>query len=128
MDPISNMLIMIKNASLAKKDTVSFPYSKLKESIVSCLKKEGFVNEFSKKNKKGKEVIEVALVYSGRNPKIQEVRRISKQSKRVYLGMKEIFPVRNGTGLLILSTPKGILSGKEARKSQVGGEALFKIW
>jgi small subunit ribosomal protein S8 len=128
MDPISNMIIMMKNASLAGKATVSFPYSKVKNAIAECLKKEGFINQFSKKIKKGQPQLEVELLYINKQPKITEVERVSKQSKRVYFGMKDIHLVRNGTGLLVLSTPKGILSGKDARRAQVGGEVLFKVW
>jgi small subunit ribosomal protein S8 len=128
MDSISNMIIMMKNGSLAGKESVSIPYSKLKNAIGECLKKAGYVSEVSKKVKKGLPVLEVSLVYVDKKPKITEVERISKQSRRVYFGMKDIHSVRNGTGLLVLSTPKGILSGKEARKEQVGGEALFRIW
>ena len=72
--------------------------------------------------------MEVVLIYKDKKPKISEAIRISKQSRRVYFGMKDIHTIRNGMGILILSTPKGILSGKEARKEQVGGEALFKMW
>lgn len=128
MDSISNMIIMMKNGSLAGKPTVLFPYSKLKNAIAECLKKEGYVGELSKKVKKGMPLLEISLVYVDKKPKIAEVERISKQSRRVYFGLKDIHSVRNGSGLLILSTPKGILSGKQARKEQVGGEALFKIW
>ena len=128
MDSISNMIIMLKNASLAGKESVSFPYSKMKNAIAMCLKKEGYAKEVSKKVKKGFPTLEVELVYIDKTPKIKEVERISKQSRRVYFKMKEIHSIRNGSGLLVLSTPKGILSGKEARKEQVGGEALFKIW
>ena len=128
MDSISNMIIMMKNASLAGKETVAFPYSKMKNAIAECLKKEGYVSEISKRVKKGQPMLEVGLIYVDKKPRITEVERISKQSRRVYFGMKDIHTVRNGSGLLVLSTPKGILSGKEARKEQVGGEALFKIW
>lgn len=119
---------MMKNASLAGNETVLFPYSKMKEAILNCLKKEGYVSEFSKKTKKGGNFLEVKLIYVDSKPKITEVQRVSKQSRRVYFGMKDIHSIRNGFGILVLSTPKGILSGKEARKEQVGGEALFKIW
>jgi small subunit ribosomal protein S8 len=112
MDPISNMLIMIKNASLANKDKVVFPYSKLKLAIGECLAKEGYVKSVSKKVKKDQAVIEVELVYTDKKPKISEVERISKQSRRVYFGMDDIHVVKGGTGLLVLSTPKGILSEK----------------
>lgn len=128
MDPISNMIIMMKNASLANKATTAFPYSKMKLAIAECLKKEGYISDFAKKVKKGRPVLEVSLIYIDKKPKISEVTRISKQSRRVYFGMKDIHTVRNGMGLLVLSTPKGILSGREARKEQVGGEALFKMW
>lgn len=128
MDSISNMIIMMKNGSLAGKETVSFPYSKMKNAIAECLKQEGYIKSISKKVKKGQPVLEVGLVFEDKKPKITEVERISKQSRRVYFGIKNIHSVRNGYGILVLSTPKGILSGKVARKEQVGGEALFKLW
>jgi len=119
---------MMKNGSLAKNEIVVLPYSNLKSAILSCLKKEGYISDFSKKVKKGGNALEIKLSYVDGKPRITEVERISKQSRRVYIGMKDIHSIRNGTGMLVLSTPKGILSGKEARKEQVGGEALFKIW
>ena len=118
----------MKNGSIAGKESVAVPYSKMKNAIALCLKKEGYVTEISKKVKKGQPLLEMGLVYVDKKPKITEVERVSKQSRRVYFGMKDIHSVRNGTGLLVLSTPKGIMSGKEARKEQVGGEALFRIW
>lgn len=128
MDSIANMIIMMKNAGLAGKSTVSMPHSKLKNAILECLKKEGYVKEISKKVKKGQPVLEVELVYVDKTPKITEAERISKQSRRVYFAVKDIHKVKNGSGLLVLSTPKGILSGRDARKEQVGGEALFRLW
>ncbi len=128
MDSISNMLIMIKNASLASKKSVVLPCSKLKLAIGECLVKEGYIKSISKKIKKEQSVLEIKLIYIDKKPKITEVERVSKQSRRIYFGMKDIHTVRGGLGLLVLSTPKGILSGKNARKEQVGGEALFKIW
>jgi small subunit ribosomal protein S8 len=128
MDSISNMIIIIKNGGQAGKDFVSFPYSKLKNSIAECLKKEGYLASISKKIKKGFPMLEIKLVYINKKPKITKVERVSKQSRRVYFKMKDIHSVRNSSGLLVLSTPKGILSGKEARKEHVGGEALFKVW
>lgn len=128
MDQISNMLIVMKNGSLAGKESVAVPYSKIKNAIGECLKKAGYVSKVSKKASKGMPVLEIELVYKDKTPKIKEVERISKQSKRVYYGVKDIHKVRNGMGLLVLSTPKGILSGSDARKEQVGGEALFKLW
>ena len=119
---------MMKNAGMAGKTSVIFPNSRLKTAIALCLEKEGYVSGVTKKVKKGMPMLEVGLVYVDNKPKITEAERISKQSRRVYFGMKDIHSVRNGSGLLVLSTPKGIMSGKQARKEQVGGEALFKIW
>ena len=128
MDQIANMLIMMKNGSSVGKESVLIPYSKMKQAIAECLKKEGYVKDIAKKVKKDHPVLEVTLVYADKKPKIIEVERISKQSRRVYFGVKDIHSVRNGSGLLVLSTPKGILGGKEAKREQVGGEALFRIW
>lgn len=128
MDSISNMLITMKNGGSARKESVFFPYSKMKHAIAECLKKEGYLNEVSKKIKSDQPVLEVGLVYIDKQPKISEVERVSKQSRRVYFGVKDIHTVKGGAGLLVLSTPKGILSGKSARAEQVGGEALFRVW
>ena len=128
MDPIANMLIMMKNASLAGKVSVIFPYSKLKLAIGECLVKEGYIKNISKKTGPDYPMLEAELIYNDNKPRINEVERISKQSRRIYFGVRDIHTVRSGSGLLVLSTPKGILSGKNARKEQVGGEALFKIW
>lgn len=119
---------MIKNGSLAGKESVTVPFSSLKLAIGECLAKEGYVKQISKKVRKNHPVLEIELIYTDKKPKISEVERISKQSRRVYFGMKDIYPVRGGTGLLVLSTPKGVLSGNAARKEQVGGEALFRVW
>lgn len=119
---------MMKNASLAGKESVVFPASKIKHAIAVCLEKEGYVAGVTKRVKKGMPMLEVGLVYTDKKPKITEAERVSKQSRRVYYGMKDIHTVRNGSGILVLSTPKGIMSGKEARKEMVGGEALFKLW
>jgi small subunit ribosomal protein S8 len=122
------MIIMIKNAGLAGKESTAFPYSKIKNAILECLEKEGYIKKFSKKVRKDHAILEVELIYEDKRPKISEAKRISKQSKRVYLGVKDIYPIRGNSGLLVLSTPKGILSGGAARREQVGGEALFQIW
>lgn len=128
MDVIANMLISIKNGSSAKKASVFVPYSNLKNSIAQCLKKEGYIANFAKKTKKGHPYLELVLVYEDSKPKVREVVRMSKQSRRYYLGVKDIHKVRDGHGIMVLSTPKGILSGRDARRENVGGEVLFKIW
>ncbi len=118
----------MKNGGFAGKAVVTFPYSKMKNAIAECLKKEGYVSTVSKKMKNEMPVLEVGLMYKDEKPKITEVERLSKQSRRMYFGVKDIHRVRNGSGLLVLSTPKGILSGKDARAGLVGGEALFRVW
>jgi small subunit ribosomal protein S8 len=128
MDPISDMIVQIRNASDAGKESVILPYSKLKLAILDVLLKEGFVKSFGKKGKKVAKFIEVVLAYEGDEPKIHSVQRISKSSRRVYQKAKDIRGVKNGFGILVLSTPLGIMSDKMARMEKVGGEALFKIW
>ncbi len=115
---------MIKNASKAGKKSVVVPYSKLKYSVASVLEKEGYISESAKKTKKGHPSLEISLS----DKKVNEVKRISKPSRRMYMGVKEIRPVRSGHGIIVLSTPKGILTGNEARKEMVGGEVMFTIW
>ncbi len=128
MDQISNMLIKIKNASIANHDSVTFPYSKLKLSIAECLEKEGFIRNVEKKTEKGFPIIEVELIYNDDEPRIHDVMRVSKSSRRMYTGVKEIKPIKHGRGKVILSTPKGILTDVNAKKEMVGGEILFSIW
>lgn len=134
MDILSNMLNGIKNAGLAGKAQVEFPHSKLKASVLECLKKEGYISSFKivtppvNGNKKSFPVIVVQIAYNGDTPKVSEIKRISKPSRRMYSKFKELRSFRNGFGRKILSTPKGIMSEKDARNEQVGGEVLFTIW
>ena len=128
MDPIADMIVRIKNASDSRKESVVFPHSKLKLAILDVLMKNGFVKSFGKKGKKIAKFIEVVLVYENGEPKINGVERVSKTSKRIYQKSKDVRRVKSGLGKLILSTPKGIMTDKEAKEANVGGEALFKIW
>ena len=127
-DPIADFLVRLKNGTVMRKESISLPYSNLKNAIGEALLKAGFVSSVVKKPKKVGAMLEVGLVYTDGKAKIKGVERVSKLSKRVYVGVKKIRSVKEGYGALILSTPKGILTDKEARKEQVGGEALFKIW
>lgn len=128
MDQIANMINMIKNSNRVGHESISVPYSKVKHAIAECLVKEGFVKGASKKIKKGFPVLEVMLAYVDGMPKVNGVDRVSKLSNRVYVGVKGIRSTRSGHGLTVLTTPKGILTDKEARKEMVGGEVLFKMW
>ena|SRR5258708_139876 len=128
-DPIRDMLIRIKNAGDAGKEAASMPFSKQKAAIAALLVKEGYVVSASKKNKKEGKVLEVGIAYdANKKAKITGVSFISKLSRRVYYGVRDITPVRQGYGDLVLTTPQGIMTGKEAKRARVGGEALFKIW
>ncbi len=128
MDTISNMIIQIKNAGNAGHESVTVPYSKLKHSIAEVLKKEKFIKNAEPKSEKGKKMLSVELFMEKRVPKIKGVERISKPSRRVYTKTSDIRGVKSGYGALILSTSHGIMSGREAKKAGLGGEALFKIW
>lgn len=127
-DSISNFIIKLKNGGIAKQETVFFPYSKLVNAVAEVLKSEGFIAEIDKKGKKVSKSIELTLRYVDGQSAIKGVKRVSKPSKRIYYGTQALRPVRNGFGRLILSTPKGILTDKQARKEKIGGEALFEIW
>ena len=120
---------MVKNANRVGRDIVVSPYSKYTHTIAECLVKNGYLKAAHKKTgTKGFPVLELELVYKGKEPKVTHVERVSKPSRRIYFSSADIRAVRNGYGLLVLSTPKGVLDGATARKEHVGGEALFKIW
>jgi small subunit ribosomal protein S8 len=128
MDQIANMINMIKNASRAEHEVVVVPYSKIKNAIAECLAKEGYLSSVSKKTKKGFPILELGLVYVDGEPKVTGVERVSKSSRRIYKGVKGLKPSRTDFGVTVLTTPKGILTEKQAKKEMVGGEVLFKLW
>ena len=134
-DPISDLIIRIKNAGKAHKESVFLPYSKLKEAIANVLVTEGYLKAVLKKpirssttGDKTNSVLEIVLNYHNGETKIKDVKRVSKLSKRVYMGFEDIHPVKGGFSKTIFSTPKGILTDRQAIKEKVGGEMLFKIW
>lgn len=128
-DPIGDFIVRLKNAGAVKHESVSLPHSKMKMAIAEVLKSTGFIKNVEKRGKKVRKTIHVDLMYKeDGTPRISEVKRVSKPGRRVYKSVNEIFPVRYGKGMLVLSTPKGILTDEQARKESVGGEALFEIW
>lgn len=127
-DSIANLITGLKNAQERGISSVHAPFSNLNVAILNVLKKEGFISDFETKGKEVKKEIEVSLKYNMGSPAINDVKRVSKQSKRIYKSVDQIYPVKNGYGRLILSTPLGIVTDIEARKKKVGGEALFEIW
>ena len=128
-DPIADLINQIKNAGAVKKATVSIPFSNFKLSIAEKLKDAGFVKAVEKKGKKVKKTLDITIKYNDDGKAfIQGVKRVSTPGRRIYRGFEDIIPVKYGFGALILSTPKGIKTDKEAKKEKVGGEALFQIW
>ena len=129
MDVIGDFVIRLKNAGAIRKASVSVPYSAFKMAIAEKLKDAGFVAGIEKKGKKVKKTIDIKLKYDAHGAHvISGVKRISKPGRRMYKSVHEIHSVRYGKGALVLSTPRGVLTDKEARKQKVGGEALFEIW
>lgn len=127
-DSIGDLIIQLKNAGNAGKETIAVPYSEFKFQVAEKLKEKGYAKSVSKRGKKVKKYLDIELQYINKKPKITGVARISKPGRRIYRKTSEIHPVKYGKGALILSTPGGILTGEEARKQKTGGEALFKIW
>ena len=129
-DPIADMLTRIRNANTAKHDTVDIPSSKIKVAIADILVDEGYIAKYDSTDEGSYKTMRGALKYGAdKNEKIiTGIKRISKPGLRVYAGKDEIPSVLGGLGIAILSTNKGILTDKEARKAQVGGEVLAFVW
>lgn len=127
-DPIADMLTRIRNAAAAGLEKVSIPLSKEKKAIAEVLKEEGYLNSVVVAGEGVKSQIVVELKYAGNTAVIEGIERVSKSSCRVHCGSREIPRVRNGLGIVVLSTPKGIMSGRKAAQENVGGEILCRVW
>jgi len=128
-DPIADLLTRIRNGMTARLERVDVPSSKLKVNIVRILRDEGYIKNYKviKDNKQG--VLRIFLKYTDNNlPAIKGIQRVSKPGCRVYVGSDEIPPVLSGLGLGILSTSKGVMSDREARRQKIGGEILCSVW
>ena len=125
IDPIADLLVRIRNASLAGKNEVLFPFSKMKESILAIMKREGFVDELTVITDGNKKNISITI---SDDKKPTHLRLISKQGRKIYIKKKDIKIPLRGFGLLILSTPQGIITGREAIKKGIGGELICEIW
>jgi small subunit ribosomal protein S8 len=123
-DPISDMLTRIRNAQMAEKASVAMPSSKLKVAIAKVLKDEGYVDEFAVRENDGKPTLEIGLKYYAGRPVIERIDRVSKPGLRIYKGAEDLPRVMNGLGVAIVSTPKGVMTDRRARASNVGGEVL----
>lgn len=126
-DPISDMLTRIRNANRALLPGVEIPHSKIKESLASILKKEGYINDFAVEGKTAK-TIKLKLKYQGKKSIIEGLRRVSSPGLRRYVGSTDIPRVRGGLGVAVLSTSEGVMTGVQARKKNIGGELLCYVW
>ncbi|MFC1968186.1 30S ribosomal protein S8 [Chloroflexota bacterium] len=128
-DPIADMLTRIRNAVLARHDLVLIPISNIKLSIAKILKEDGFISDYEVVRSGPQRMIKIHLKYADKKqPIITGLQRMSKPSLRVYVQQREIPRVYGGLGIAILSTPKGVLTGRQAWQQQVGGELLCYVW
>lgn len=127
-DPVADMLTRIRNACLAGHRRVDIPVSKLKSEIARLLRDHHYIQEFRVLDDGRHGLLRVYLKYHGDTPVIRQLQRVSKPGLRRYVGAREIPRVKNGLGMAILSTPRGLMSDREARKQQVGGELLALVW
>ncbi|HXY73936.1 MAG TPA: 30S ribosomal protein S8 [Dehalococcoidales bacterium] len=128
-DPIADMLTRIRNASMARHDSVVISSSKMKMAIAKILKEEGFIQDFEVVKGKPQKAIKIVLRYSGRNQStLTGLERVSKPGLRIYVQKREIPRVYGGIGVAILSTPRGLMTGQKAWKQGIGGELVCYVW
>lgn len=127
-DPLGDMLTRIRNASMRGKSTVRTPASKIRVWVLDVLQAEGYIRGYEEVTVDGHPEIEISLKYFDGQPVIRELRRISTPGRRVYSGVREIPQVRQGLGVAIVSTPKGVMSDAQARTANVGGEVLCTVF
>lgn len=128
VDPIQDMLNQIRNAQAVIKEQILLPFSNLKYEIAKVLEKQGFIGKINKKGKKSKKFLEINLKYKNKMPVITGLKRISRPGQRIYLPFEKIKPIRGGYGIAIISTSKGLMTNKEARRLKLGGEIICEIW
>jgi small subunit ribosomal protein S8 len=128
-DPLGDMLTRIRNAQMRKKSKVVTPASRLRASVLNVLQDEGYIRGFAEVHQEGGHPeIEIELKYFDGTPVISSIQRVSKPGRRVYSGAKELPSVRNGLGISIISTPRGVMSDSSARDENVGGEVLCQVY
>lgn len=137
-DPITDMLNRIRNAEAVFHQTAVIPFSNLKYEVAKILEKEGFLDKAEKKGKGNQKIIEISLKYQKSvpagegsqkmNPAISGIKRISKPGQRLYVDFKKIKSVRDGYGISIISTSKGLMTNKDARRQKIGGEIICEVW
>lgn len=127
-DTIGDLINHLKTANRAGKSMVSVPYSGHRLAVVELLAKEKYVVSANRRGKKVRKYIDIELAYDGKSPRIHGARRISRPSRRLYRAARELRPTLGAHRIMVLSTPKGILTDREAKKQSVGGEVMFEIW
>tara|TARA_B100000900_G_C20322240_1_gene610673 strand:- start:16 stop:414 length:399 start_codon:yes stop_codon:yes gene_type:complete len=129
VDPIGDMFTRIRNGLMRNLNTVNIPASKFRSKILEILKSEGYINNFYiEKNDNNTKTIKVDLKYYEGSPVIKEIKRISKPGRRVYSKATSIPKIQNGLGMAIISTPQGVMSDMQARKNNIGGEIICKVF
>lgn len=127
-DPIADLLTRIRNAVLVGKSEITVPSSKLKLTIAEELKKAGYIAGVKVESAKPRDVLVVTINKPGENPAINEIKRLSKPGRRVYVGVNDIPKVKSGRGIVLISTSKGVVTGQEAVKQRLGGELLLSVY
>ena len=127
-DPIADIIIRIKNAHMARHEKIEVPYSKMKKAIADILLKEGYVAEVGIKESKPFNYLAITLKYIGKLPAVNDVKRLSKPGRRMYAPANKLPKTLGGYGITIISTSKGVMTDKDARKANLGGELLCQIW
>lgn len=127
-DQIADLITRIRNASMVGKNQISVPTSKLKVAIVEVLVKSGYLDSFRIKDAKPRGILNIIITQTGTTPRINEIKKVSKPGRRVYVSANEIPTVKSGRGTVIISTPKGLMTGRDAKKNRLGGEVLIQVW
>jgi small subunit ribosomal protein S8 len=128
-DPIADLLTRIRNANQKAFEKLEVPHSKFKEQIVRILKDEGYLKDYRILRDQGRSVLKISMKYGDREKRvITRLERVSRPSKRVYVGVEEIPRVQGGVGVAILSTPRGVMTDRQARAAGVGGEVVCYVW
>ena len=127
-DPLGDMLTRIRNGQQARKDSILTPASKLRSNVLDVLQREGYIRGYTDEELAGQKGLRIELKYFEGQPAILHLARVSKPGRRVYSGSKELPRIRNGLGMTIVSTPRGVLSDAEARDQNVGGEVLAEVF
>lgn len=127
-DPVADFLARIRNAIRARHQKLDVPASKLKAEIARILKEEGYISNFKTQEEDGRQILRVYLKYAGTEAAIRDLARVSRPGCRVYVGRDEIKRVQGGLGISIMTTPKGVMTGRQARREGVGGEILCEVW